>query len=169
MNSGVTFRAQLVIKDHRKLYDYWRKQASGSRLPSRKDINPAAIRALLPHVCLIDIEKGIQDAVFRLAGTRIRDIYGFEITGRSLREMEWGDRAVYWDAIYRYIVDKCAPMQGIVKGPLAQREHITAFWLRLPLSDDGERVNKILCHDVPTTRADVATEEMAVNRISCVA
>jgi len=22
------------------------------------------------------------------------------------------------------------------------------FWLRLPLSEDGERVSKILCHDV---------------------
>jgi hypothetical protein len=39
-------------------------------------------------------------------------------------------------------------MQGAVKGPVAGRDHVVLFWLRLPLSEDGERVSKILCHDV---------------------
>lgn len=166
MDSELAFRAQLVIQDHCRLYDYWREQAGSSLAPSRKDIDPAAIPNLLPHVCLIDIENGMDDAVFRLAGTRIRDIYGFEITGTSLSEMDWGTRTVYWDAIYRNIVDKCAPMQGVVTGPVAQREHVTAFWLRLPLSDDGRRVNKILCHDIPTANNDLLTSATTVNRVA---
>jgi hypothetical protein len=28
------------------------------------------------------------------------------------------------------------------------REHVILFWLRLPLSQEGGRVDKILCHDV---------------------
>jgi len=45
-------------------------------------------------------------------------------------------------------VEERTPMQGAVKEPVAGRDHIVLFWLRLPLSEDGAVVSKILCHDV---------------------
>jgi hypothetical protein len=39
-------------------------------------------------------------------------------------------------------------MQGAIKGPVADRDHVVLFWMRLPLSDDDSTVNKVLCHDV---------------------
>ena len=117
MDSELAFRAQLVIQDHCRLFDYWRKQAGDKLVPSRKDIDPSGIRNLLPHVCLVDIENGMDDAVFRLAGTRVRDVYGIEVTGTCLRDIDWGARAEYWDAIYKNILDEHTPMQGC--GPRA--------------------------------------------------
>lgn len=149
MPSELAFRAQLVIREQRDLYDYWCRCAGTRRLPARDDIDPSAFRDLLPFVCLIDIDYGLDNAVVRLAGTRIRDIYGFEITGKTLGEFEWGDKADYWQAVYDRVIRKRAPLQGAVKGPIVDRDHITLFWLRLPLSDDGECVNKILCLDTP--------------------
>ena len=147
MPSELTFRAQLVIREQRDLYDYWCRCASGRQLPARGDLDPSAFRNLLPYICLIDVDFGLDDAVVRLAGTRIREIYGFELTGKSLGDFEWGDKADYWQAVYHRVIHKGVPQQGAVKGPMADRDHITLFWLRLPLSCDGKRVNKILCHD----------------------
>lgn len=148
MTSDSNFRAQLVICEQRQLYDYWRSCANARNMPSRGDLDPTSMRAYLPHICLIDIFDSLPNAVVRLAGTRIREVYGFELTGKCLGDLEWGERADYWQAVYRRIVDKATPLHGAIRGPIIKREHITLYWLRLPLSDDGEQVNKILCHDV---------------------
>lgn len=148
MTSGSTFRTQLVIREQRLLYDYCRSCADARLMPSRGDIDPTLMRDCLPNISLIDILDGLASAVVRLAGTRVRDVYGFELTGKCLRDLEWGENTEYWQGVYRRILDKAAPLQGAVQGPICKREHITLFWLRLPLSDDGERVNMILCYDV---------------------
>ena len=148
MTSGFTFRTQLVIREQRLLYDYWRSCADARQMPSRGDIDPTLMRDCLPNISLIDILDGLASAVVRLAGTRVRDVYGFELTGKCLGDLEWGENAEYWKSVYRRILDKAAPLQGAIQGPICKREHITLFWPRLPLSDDGERVNKILCYDV---------------------
>lgn len=170
MGSELAFRAQLAIRDQLELYDYWRDRAGSRSVPARHDIDPAAIRRLLPHICIIDLKCGMHDAVFRLAGTRIRDIYGYEVTGTALREMEWGDRESYWDTVYGRIVEERTAMQGVVDGPMTSREHLVLFWLRLPLSDDGRRVNKILCHDISAAREEGiegTCDAVPASRIAC--
>ncbi len=148
MTSECAFRTQLVLREQRLLYDYWLSCAETRQMPSRGDIDPTLMRECLPYICLIDILDGLPNAVVRLAGTRVRDVYGFELTGKCLGDIEWGERGEYWQAVYKRIMDTAAPQQGAIQGPMCKREHITLFWLRLPLSDDGERVNKILCYDV---------------------
>jgi hypothetical protein len=46
-----------------------------------------------------------------------------------------------------------------VRGPAEGRDHIVLFWLRLPLSQDGLCVDRILCLDVaaPVETAKVTT------------
>ena len=167
MPSELAFRAQLVIREQRELYDYWCRCAGARHLPARGDIDPSAFRNLLPFVCLIDIDLGVNDAIVRLAGTRIRDIYGFEITGKTLGDFQWGDKAEYWQAAYNRVIRRRAPLQGAVKGPVVNRDHITLFWLRLPLSDDGERVNKILCLDTPLAVHPPGAQETFQIRSAC--
>jgi len=38
---------------------------------------------------------------------------------------------------------------------------VVLFWLRLPLSGDGERVSKILCHDVGIMPAALDRDDAA--------
>lgn len=170
MTSGLAFRAQLVFREQRQIYDYWRACADMREMPSRGDIDPASMRPHLPYISLIDICDDMHSATVRLAGTRLRDVYGLELTGKCLGDLEWGEKLEYWRTIYRRILSKASPQQGTVRGPIGSREYVTLFWLRLPLSDDGETVNKILCHDVavPGTSSRVvvagpATTSLAVN------
>lgn len=153
-SSELAFRAQLVVPEQRRLYDYWRARVTDRGLPARSDINPADFARLLPNVSLIDVE-GSRFKV-RLAGTRLRDIYDAEVTGRYLDELDWGDKAEYWMSAYRRVVQNRRPAQGIVRSPRTGKDHLVQFWLRLPLSQDGSEVSMILCYDsfVPTMNVD---------------
>jgi hypothetical protein len=116
-------------------------------MPSRADINPAAIAALLPGISILDALPNTH-LIYRLAGTRLREIFGQEVTGKSVFDLGLGEKQSYWRAVYRKVVDEQVPMQGAVKGPVVDRDHVVLFWMRLPLGDDGAVVNKVLCHDV---------------------
>lgn len=148
MLSELAFRAQLVIREQRELFDYWRSCARGDRLPARADINPAAISSLLPGISIVDAGRFPEQSVYRVAGTRLREIFGREVTGKCVFDLDYGEKRKYWLAVYRKVIDDSIPMQGAVKGPVVDRDHIVLFWMRLPLSDDGRAVNKVLCHDV---------------------
>jgi hypothetical protein len=50
--------------------------------------------------------------------------------------------------VYRKVIEEKLPMQGAIKAPVLDRDHIVLFWMRLPLSDDNKIVNRVLCHDV---------------------
>jgi hypothetical protein len=155
-SSELAFRAQLIVPEQRQLYDYWVSRARGRRMPSREDISPADFGRLLPNVSLIDVDAVHGRFRVRLAGTRLRDIYDREVTGKYLDELDWGDKTDYWISAYRRVVDNSRPAQGIVRGPRKGKDHLVQFWLRLPLSFDGKSVSMILCYDsfVPTVHLE---------------
>jgi hypothetical protein len=148
MLSGRAFRAQLVLKGQRELFDYWLCAAGRRLMPARSDLDPLKIPRLLPDIGLIEVQGAVDEARFRLAGTRLHHVYGQEITGKPAREVFAGEQAAYWHRVHESLVAKGAPLSGAVKGPAKDREHIVLFWLRLPLSEDGARVDRILCYDV---------------------
>jgi hypothetical protein len=160
MPFGRAFRAQLVTQGQRELFDYWLRSAAGRRMPARSDLDPLKVPRLLPSIGLIDVREGVDQASFRLAGTRLHDIYGQEITGKRACEVFSGACADYWRRIYNRVVAEGLPFQGAVRGPAQGRDHVVLFWLRLPLSEDGGRVDRILCYDVagPTESDRVLAE-----------
>ena len=153
--SELAFRTQLVIPEHEQLYDYWVERAGERPMPSRGDLHPGHIPKLLPLVSLIDVERAPARYRFRLVGTRLFDIYGRDLTGAYVDEVDWGQKQDYWAAAYRRVVEGRRPAQGVVKKPHRNKDHMVQFWLRLPLSEDGERVTMILSYDtfVPFTKA----------------
>ena len=117
-------------------------------MPARSDLDPLKVPKLLPSIGLIDVREGLDQASFRLAGTRLHDIYGQEITGKRAGEVFSGEAAEYWRRVHGRVVADCLPLHGVVRGPAKGRDHVVLFWLRLPLSEDGGRVDRILCYDV---------------------
>lgn len=155
MLSDCAFRAQLVLPEQRVLFDYWCGIARGRAMPARADFDPLKFPDLLPHFAVIDLRDGFERSHFRLAGTRLREIYGREITGLTLTEVFSGRRATPWHTIHSRIATDAVCAQGIAHGPAEGREHVVLYWLRLPLSDDGIRVDRILCHDTGASETDV--------------
>jgi hypothetical protein len=139
----------LVTQGQRELFDYWQSSAGCRRMPARSDFDPLKVPRQLPHIGLIDLREGLTTASFRLAGTRLHEIYGQEITGKRVEEVFSGNMAGYWHRIHARVAESGLPLQGVVRGPIEGRDHVVLFWLRLPLSEDGGRVDRILCHDTP--------------------
>jgi len=98
---------------------------------------------------LLDVieENGVRRLRVRLAGTRLRDYLGVEITGHCLDEYQLGDQQGYWDAAYREVLDAARPAQGVVPLTPWAQPHIFQFWLRLPLVDAKGRIAMVLGHD----------------------
>lgn len=141
-------RAQLIVPEQRELFDYWSARCPRDSYPQRADISPADLRRLLPCISLLDVIDG--DPVnlrVRLAGTRLRDYYGIETTGRMLADFDLGDQRDYWNAAYREVVTVGRPAQGVVPLSPWSQPHIFQFWLRLPLADAEGRIVMVLGHD----------------------
>jgi hypothetical protein len=160
MLSGRAFRAQLVIQGQRELFDYWLEAAGARRMPARSDLDPLKVPRLLPSIGLIDVRSGLDSACFRLAGTRLHEIYGQEITGKRASEVFAGESGDYWRRVHDRVVEAGQPLNGVVRGPAKGRDHIVLFWLRLPLSEDGGQVDRILCYDLagPAERGQAVSE-----------
>jgi hypothetical protein len=152
------FRAQLVVPEQRQLYDYWQDVAGNNAIPARADINPVRLPRLLPGISLIEVHSDISQCRIRLAGTRLRDIYDREVTGMLVKDLPHGNRAEYWQAAYRRTIELALPTQGVVRGPLVNKEHVVQYWLKLPLRLGSEGVGMVLCYDHFLPASEVVIE-----------
>ncbi len=147
MPTELAFRAQLILREQRDLYGYWRSCAQSRPIPSRYDIDPVDIPQLLPGLSLLDAGENLEALRYRLAGTRVREIYGTEITGRNVFDSGLQHKRDYWLSAYRKVIEDKIPMQGAVRGPVTGREHLLLIWMRLPLSGLTGAVERVLGYD----------------------
>jgi hypothetical protein len=118
-------------------HDYWRSKIRRNRLPSRRDIDPVEIPKLLPHVLLTEISPEPFQARYRLAGTALADIYGFDYTGSVLSAEREGEEAyAYYLEIYRRLCREKQPLFGRDNAHVNNRHHIVYEWVELPLIDE---------------------------------
>ena len=152
MLKGNALRHQMVLPQQRDIYDYWRSRCRGRKMPSRDDICPSDFGPNLSMITLTEPvacpeKPGDTRFFFRLAGTGFWRFYGSEIQGRHVDELPIGCRADYWARVLALVVDHARPYHGVTKPNTPIGSHMAQFWLRLPLSDDGERVQTILGYD----------------------
>lgn len=71
------------------LYEYW-NELRGKRLaPGRKELDPTVLKDVLPNLFLLD-RLGSESYSFRLAGTKICDIFGEELRDQNFLNL-WSD------------------------------------------------------------------------------
>ena len=76
-------------KASQELFNYWNAQRGLRRAPARNDINPGALTSALGDIFMLTREAGVEPT-FRLAGTRICDMFGRELKGTTFLTL--------WDA-----------------------------------------------------------------------
>ncbi|MDG2285571.1 MAG: PAS domain-containing protein [Alphaproteobacteria bacterium] len=72
------------------LLDYWNGKRAGRTMPLRSEIDPTEFPQLLPGICILELEfdlDRLQRAKFRLAGTDLYEMIGFEVTGKYVDEI----------------------------------------------------------------------------------
>ena len=134
-----------TIRDERlrKIHEYWQARARRG-LPSRADIDPLDVPALLPFICLIDVIDSPRDFRFRLAGTHLTERIGMELTGRRIGEVFppafRAEVHYHWNSC----IERRAPLAGSGKLWVPGREHVGWEGIVLPLSPDNDGVNMLL-------------------------
>ena len=123
-----------------ELYNYWLKLKQGSNLPARSDIDIIKLKHMLPSLMLFDYESDSEALIFRLIGTACVAIYG-EKTGKdigSFQELSNGEKRLLWSVYNK------KPYYGVKKLSNIDKDYLHNSFIVLPLSDDGETVNKLL-------------------------
>ncbi len=131
-------------RNFRFLIDYWQRKRAGDRLPGRTAIDPAEMKRVLPQLLLIDVERDPLDFRYRLAGTLTYDIFGFDLTGRRVRDIpppDWGETV--WQSL-AVIVETRLPQYVRLDFTTAEGNLRSYRVLRLPLAEDGTTVDCIL-------------------------
>lgn len=140
------FRGQLLLPEQRQIYDYWIGLCEGRRMPARADVHPSGLLAYLPTISLV--ERTGQAFKYRLAGTRLREAYGLELTGKDIDEMVFDlPTRAYWRSSFERAVRLRKPIQGVSPFRSRKKDDLFDFWMRLPLSSDGEMVDMLLCYE----------------------
>jgi hypothetical protein len=141
----MSFEAHLDDPLLAQLYAYWRLKRGERRMPARRQIDPAEIPRLLPHLV---ISEGVDDGRrfrYRLAGTAVAQAIGYDPTGRYVEDVAGGDYRDYINGLHRSVCIERVPI--FAAGPFVpagHHRHHVARRLALPLSEDDATVNQIL-------------------------
>ena len=70
----------------RAIFDYWVNLKQDGAAPLKTEIDPAALRHLLPHLFMAAMDPA-GTVAFRLAGTRICDLFDREFRGKAFADL----------------------------------------------------------------------------------
>jgi hypothetical protein len=131
-------------KQLKELYLYWRAKCGDRRAPTRAEILPEEIRPILPHILLLDIVGDVPRLKYRLVGTEFVHIYGAEVTGKFVDEIDFDGMNKLIIADYVKVVKECRPSWTSWNFAKDDGRWLEYERLTLPLSQDGQIVNMLL-------------------------
>ena len=114
-------------------------------MPRRADLDPSEIPPrLLPCISIVDVVDDERRYVYRLVGTADVQVRGHDPTGKSVIEGFFGPSVDDALACYDKVVSTRAPVLDPVPFTATNGRYATEETMFLPLSEDGEAVNKII-------------------------
>ncbi len=126
-----------------EIWQYWQRIRGLNAAPMRRDVDPGAIRAILPDVFIL--EHGADGATrFRLAGTRICAAFGRELRGTRLADL-WTASAR--DAIQQELAAvmlREEPAAAEVTGRTGSGQAVNVEVTVLPMRSSGPGSDRIL-------------------------
>ncbi|WP_084395598.1 PAS domain-containing protein [Henriciella aquimarina] len=125
----------------REIITHWNTVRGDRVMPDKSDIDPGTLRAHLGSISIVEIDRW-GEARFRIAGTKLRQIFGGEVRGLSLKEIA-PDKAEMWSLGLSASHERGEPVGGII-----ERRFDRHAWLRLPLHPGPGFSGLVLCHDL---------------------
>lgn len=151
MNQTLEVAAEdLTQPEIRRVYQYWLDKRGQRTMPARSDIDALDLGYALGNICLVEVIRVPRLRFrFRLDGSNLTELTGFDLTGSYADEFEPGPYRDFMLEVYRRIVVSKAPLffrhQEEWQYSGMQMESAT-----LPLSLEGETVDMIMDVVFPT-------------------
>lgn len=137
-------------KNTQAVFEYWRRRRLGARVPSRSDIEPSDIHALLGDTFILECDRS-DTAPLRLAGSRICALFNNELKGMDFLDFWQGrNRATLNEAITIGREDGSCVLLGW-QGNTRRDYKVAGELILLPLSMGGGPVLRIMGTFVPLT------------------
>ncbi len=140
---------QLRSDPPRHVLAHWSSLAGGSRLPHHRQINPLDLRPALGYVLLLDVVAGGQDFRYRLFGSTVVNVSGFDMTGKLLSENPVSTYVTEFSlAVGRATTRRREPVYTL-RRPVGAKT--TSAWERLvlPLADEDGSVARLMVVSTP--------------------
>lgn len=114
----------------RLLFEHWSDIRGDALVPPRADLDPARLRSILPCLRILEI---VSPGMIRckLSGTALRDLFGFDPTGRNLLELT--PPAQRRERAWRYWTGATQPCGSVFGGRLRFLSGAMAPYLGLAL------------------------------------
>ncbi|MGI9353387.1 MAG: PAS domain-containing protein [Rhizobiaceae bacterium] len=131
-------------QNSKKLFTYWNNLRGKRIAPDRREIEPSDIRDILGETFILELDQKYKNLSFRLAGTRLCNIYGRELKGIGFLSL--------WDEKDNMKVFKCVrgvfldakPSVVTYIGETEGKKEIRYEMLLLPLLNGPEHASRIL-------------------------
>lgn len=126
---------------------YWseKKQSSGGIAPSWSNFDLFELPSdLLPRICVVDVSQNPVDFTYRYWGSAITGLHHYDLSGKSVMALTPPDYAqCIWDQ-YNVVYTSGRPQTFLTEIPLQEGYNTFYIAMRLPLSSDGVKIDKIL-------------------------
>ncbi|WP_374385041.1 PAS domain-containing protein [Dongia sp.] len=125
---------------------FWQSKCGARALPARSDFDPSEMVPFLSGITLIDVVEDERRFVYRLLGTREVAMRGRDPTGKGVADGFHATSAEAAIGSYQDVVDRRAARfeQRRFMTPGGRIGHEQT--IILPLSDDGDRINKLIAY-----------------------
>lgn len=144
---------QMLSNRSNEVLSYWYSLRRTNKAPLRTELDPTAIRARLPDLFMLGWHE--LDLVFRLAGTRICDLFGEELRDQTFNSL-WRQQA--HDHIIEAALSALRSEQPIVCDVTAIQDGktITIEMLLLPLRSPDGTCDRLLGSLFPGKEANLS-------------
>ena len=129
-----------ITEAQEMLVGYWRSLRDSAGRVSRESVDPGALRSTLACVSIVELDEN-GEGRFRIAGSRLREIFGMEVRGMRVTEIAGAHGDCYALGLSSAL-ERGEPVGGVIE--TGGRIHC---WLRLPLTGPDGQLNQVLCHD----------------------
>ncbi len=134
-----------------KLHTYWKELYAESGVPERSRIEPMAIRDILGDTFILEFDES-NDVRYRLAGTRLCEIFGTELKGQNFSEpWQINGQETIKGIIIAAARDTSIAVFGSTATSKSGRE-ISMETLILPLLHNGQTERRMLGVTTPISR-----------------
>lgn len=144
-----TVRHQTIID----IYDYWNRLRGSGDAPLKSQIEPSSLGHILPSLFILEKNDGLSAVTFRLAGTRICDLFGRDLRGESFAALFGDGHTLDIEATLRGAMEHVIPTLLNATGYSTAGHQASFEIIVMPLRSEGGRPERLLGAIAPSVAA----------------